>query len=101
MSGAAKKLVIRNIGLLLSGKLEQPILDADCIVCLDGRIAGIGREGDLDLEGADTLVDAKGVTLAPGTVVVERAGVYRDTEPGHVYAGNPATSTGPRVGDDT
>ena len=32
----ASKLVIRNIGLLLSGMLEKPILDADTIVAEDG-----------------------------------------------------------------
>ena len=68
VSEHSNKLVIRNIGLLLSGKLEQPILDADCIVCIDGRIAEIGRGKELDVDGADTLVDAKGVTVAPGLI---------------------------------
>ena len=62
------KLVVRNIGLLLSGDIEQPILDADAIVCLDGRIQWIGREGDLDLEGAVTVIDANGCALAPGLI---------------------------------
>ena len=62
------KLVIRNIGLLLSGKMEQPILDADCIIAVDGKIAAIGKAADMDLSGAETVVDAKGVTLAPGLI---------------------------------
>jgi len=62
------KTVIRNIGLMLSGKMEQPILDADCIVAEAGRITGWGREADLDTEGADTLVDAHSTTLAPGLI---------------------------------
>ncbi|MGO1120496.1 amidohydrolase family protein [Rhodovibrionaceae bacterium A322] len=66
MSG--KKLVIRNVGLMLSGKLEEPLLDADCVVAIDGKIAAIGREKDLDTDQADTLVDAHGVTLAPGLI---------------------------------
>ena len=37
-SNRGKKLVIRNIGLLLSGDLEQPILDADALVAIDGVI---------------------------------------------------------------
>ncbi len=37
------KLVVRNIGLLLSGDLGQPILDADTIVAVDGRITAIGK----------------------------------------------------------
>ena len=62
------KLIVRNIGLLLSGDIEQPILDADAIVCLDGRIQWIGRAGDLDLDGAVTVIDAKGCALAPGLI---------------------------------
>lgn len=64
----AKKLVIRNIGLLLSGDLENPILDADCVVALDGRIAAIGRAKDLDTDQADIEVDAHGTALTPGLI---------------------------------
>ena len=66
--GGPTKLVIRNIGLLLSGDLDQPILDADTIIAIDGRITGIGREQDFDLAGATTLIDANGVTVAPGLI---------------------------------
>lgn len=62
------KLVIKNIGQILSGKLEEPIFDGDCLVAIDGRIAAWGREKDLDCDGAETVVDAKGVTLAPGLI---------------------------------
>jgi enamidase len=62
------KLVVRNIGLLLSGALEQPILDGDAVVSIGGRIAGFGRLKDLDGDGADVVVDAKGVALAPGLI---------------------------------
>lgn len=64
----AKKLVIRNIGLLLSGDLENPVLDADCVVVLDGRIAAIGRAKDLDTDQADIEVDAHGTALTPGLI---------------------------------
>lgn len=68
MEHAPKKLVIRNIGLMLSGKLEQPIYDADCLIAIDGRIADWGREKDIDTEGATTTIDAMGTTLAPGLI---------------------------------
>jgi len=64
----AGKLVIRNIGLILSGALERPILDGDALVAIDGRIAAVGRLKDLDTEGARTIVDANGATLAPGLI---------------------------------
>jgi len=60
--------VIRNIGLVLSGKLEQPILDADCVVVIGKRIAAVGYARDLDTEDATTLIDAMGCTLAPGLI---------------------------------
>ncbi len=63
-----EKLVIRNIGLMLSGRIEEPVLDADCLIATDGKIAEWGKEADLDTEGATTLVDARGVTLAPGLI---------------------------------
>jgi enamidase len=65
---AASKLVIRNIGLLLSGDLERPILDADTVVAEDGRITAFGKEKDLDITGSTTLIDASGTTLAPGFI---------------------------------
>lgn len=68
LSPTAGTLVIRNIGLLLSGDLAAPVLDADCIVCIDGRIHAVGREADLETDHADRVVDAKGTTVAPGLI---------------------------------
>ncbi|HWY09233.1 MAG TPA: hypothetical protein VNY24_20400, partial [Candidatus Acidoferrales bacterium] len=65
---AGVKLVIRNIGVLLSGDLQQPILHADTVVVKDGKIAAIGRERELDTEGATRVIDANGTTLAPGLI---------------------------------
>jgi enamidase len=63
-----QKLVVRNIGLLLSGDIANPILDADAIVAVDGRISAVGRLKDLDTEGATTIIDAHGGALAPGLI---------------------------------
>src|ERR1700716_534469 len=62
------RLVIRNIGLLLSGAMEKPILDADTILAENGKITAIGRAKDIDAEGATTLIDANGTTVAPGLI---------------------------------
>ena len=67
-AGGPGKLVIRNIGLLLSGDLQKPILDADAIVAVDSRISAIGRAKDLDLSGAGTVIDAKETAVAPGLI---------------------------------
>src|ERR1700676_3286429 len=62
------RLLIRNIGLLLSGDLEQPILGADTVVAVDGKITAAGKEKDIDSDGATLIIDAKGTTLAPGLI---------------------------------
>ena len=57
-SAAQNKLVIRNIGLLLSGDLDHPILDADTVVAIDSLIHAVGKAKDIDAAGATTTIDA-------------------------------------------
>ncbi|WP_049833567.1 enamidase [Octadecabacter temperatus] len=63
-----EKLVIKNIGQILSGKMEEPILDGDCMIAINGKITAWGREANLDCDGATAGIDAHGVTLAPGLI---------------------------------
>jgi len=62
------RLLIRNIGLLLSGDLKNPILDADTVLAVDGKIVAVGKSKEIDAEGASLVIDAKGTTLAPGLI---------------------------------
>ena len=75
------KLVIRNVGLLLSGDLDRPILPADTVVAVDGVITAVGREKDVDTGQADTLIDAKGVCVAPGLIDSHVHPVFGDWTP--------------------
>ena len=77
----SEKLVIRNIGLMLSGDLAQPILEADTIVCVDGRIAEVGKAQQVDTSGAAKTVDAKGTTVAPGLIDSHVHPVFGDWTP--------------------
>ena len=63
-----QKLVIKNIGQILSGKLEEPFIDADCVIAINGRISAIGAYHDLETDQATSIVDAHGVTVAPGLI---------------------------------
>ncbi|MGB2663334.1 MAG: amidohydrolase family protein [Candidatus Acidiferrum sp.] len=67
-TGTGGKLVIRNIGLLLSGDLQKPILAADTVVVKGGRISAIGQEKELDCESATGIIDANGTALLPGLI---------------------------------
>jgi enamidase len=75
------KLVVRNIGLLLSGDLDRPILEADTVVAVDGLITQVGKEKDCDTARPDTLIDAKGVCLAPGLIDSHVHPVFGDWTP--------------------
>ncbi|MBV8167213.1 MAG: amidohydrolase family protein [Alphaproteobacteria bacterium] len=79
--GAAGKLVVKNIGLLLSGDLDKPVLDADCVVAVDGRITAVGKAKDIDVAGAQVTIDARGTCLAPGLIDSHVHPVFGDWTP--------------------
>lgn len=59
------KLVLKNIGEVLSGVLSAPRLDVSTVVVEDGVITSFDPA---DAGAPDTLVDCKEMTLAPGLV---------------------------------
>jgi enamidase len=79
--GPAGKTVIKNVGLMLSGDLARPILDADTVVAVDGKIAAVGKAKDLDTAKASVTIDAKGTTLAPGLIDSHVHPVFGDWTP--------------------
>ena len=66
--GKSGKVVIKNIGLLLSGNIDHPILDADTIVVHDGFIQSIGKFSELDTSNAKTVIDVHQTCVAPGLI---------------------------------
>jgi enamidase len=75
------KVIVRDIGLMLSGDLARPILEADALVIEDGKIAQIGRLADLDTAGATTTILANGTALAPGLIDSHVHPVFGDWTP--------------------
>jgi enamidase len=65
---SSERLVIRNIGLLLSGDINNPILDADTVVAVDGKITAVGKAKDVDTANATVTIDANGTALVPGLI---------------------------------
>ncbi len=72
---------MKNIGLLLSGRLEQPILDADTLVAEGGRITAVGRAADCDTGDARVVIDALGCALSPGLIDSHVHPVFGDWTP--------------------
>ena len=75
------KVVIRNIGLMLSGDIDRPILSADTIVVDDGRITAVGRYADCDTGRARRVIDVKGTAIAPGLIDSHTHPVFGDWTP--------------------
>jgi enamidase len=75
------KTVIKNVGLMLSGALENPVLDADTLIAVDGRITAFGMEKDLDTDQADVTIDAHGTALCPGLIDSHVHPVFGDWTP--------------------
>lgn len=53
--------LFRNVGALLSGDINTPVLDATSVLVQDGRISAIGTSAPADVD-----IDVRGATLAPG-----------------------------------
>ena len=75
------KVVIKNIGLLLSGDLDQPILSADTIVINNGLIIAVGKEKDCDISHATLVIDAHQTCVAPGLIDSHVHPVFGDWTP--------------------
>jgi len=62
------KLMIKNIGTLVSGNISNPVLNADTLMIEGGLIQGVGREKNLDTKGVDQVMDIGGMTITPGLI---------------------------------
>ncbi|MBM4259917.1 MAG: amidohydrolase family protein [Deltaproteobacteria bacterium] len=58
-------ILIKNIGTLVTGKLEAPLRQADSIFIKDGVVQAIGKGLN---QAADQTIDAHGITAIPGLI---------------------------------
>ncbi len=72
------KVLVRNIGQIVSGDIARPLLDGDSIVAADGKIVAVGQSLDDD---ADTVIDARGSTVVPGLIDSHCHPVFGDFTP--------------------
>jgi enamidase len=62
------KTKIVNVGLLVSGDVGRPLLDAETLL-VDGKvIAAVGRDADVADSAVDRVIDAQGCALTPGLI---------------------------------
>jgi enamidase len=61
-------LLLKNIGTLVSGDIETPLLRADAIWIEEGLIKKVGSLKDMDEKAAQVVVDCAGTTVTPGLI---------------------------------
>ena len=62
------RTAIVNIGTIVSGDWEKPITPGDTIVMAEGKIESVGTASAAAVEACDVVIDAGGVTAAPGFI---------------------------------
>jgi enamidase len=74
------KTAIIGLERILTGDLSQPETPGDAILIANGRIEAIGERSRMDLDGA-SVIDATGLTAAPGLIDTHAHIVFGDWTP--------------------
>lgn len=85
-------LAIENIGLLISGDINNPILNANTIIVKEGKIEEVGSEKLLEKYTPDEVIDANGTTVMPGIIDTHVHPVLGDFTPRQNTVGFMASS---------
>jgi enamidase len=64
----AVKIAIVNLGQIVSGDWRNPFIAGDTIVTDGDRLAAVGVVAAKDIESADVVIDAGGMTAIPGLI---------------------------------
>lgn len=62
------KVILKNIGTIVSGDISKPVLEGDAVSIENGLIARIGRFEDMAMKKGDTVIDCAGTTVTPGLI---------------------------------
>ena len=62
------KIAITNVGEIVSGDWQHPIIKGDTILTENEKIASVGTASAGTVEAADVVIDADGMTAIPGLI---------------------------------
>src|ERR1700684_916516 len=62
------KVAITNLGTLAAGDWRAPFVQGDTVITHDGKIAIAGTASAAEVEAADVVIDAGGMTAIPGLI---------------------------------
>jgi enamidase len=74
-------LYITNVGLMISGDYQNPILNADTLVVRNGIIDQIGKSDSLTAPEGSVVIDAAGAAVTPGLIDSHCHSVLMDFTP--------------------
>jgi len=74
-------VLLKNIGILLSGRLEDPVLNADAVLIKNGFIHCVGKLGEMGEGEAKTVINCNGTTVTPGLIDTHCHPVFGDYTP--------------------
>ena len=61
-------LALVNVGPIISGDLEEGLLEGDTVLVESGLFSQIGDSQSVDTSSVDVVVDVKGAAIAPGLI---------------------------------
>lgn len=61
-------VLLKNIGTIVSGNIQQPMIEGDAILIQDKKISKVGKLSDFGQVNADTTIDCNGTTVTPGLI---------------------------------
>lgn len=62
------KVLLKNIGTMVSGDINSPLLAGDAIYVEEGNIAKVGNYSDFEELSYDLVIDCNGTTVTPGLI---------------------------------
>src|SRR3569832_2266858 len=62
------KVAIVNLGQIVSGNWKQPFANGDSILAENGTISSVGTASSAQVDAADVVIDADGMTAIPGLI---------------------------------
>lgn len=77
----SRKILIKNIGHIFTGNLNNPLIDDDTILIKDGYIAQIGSLSDMTIDEHMSIINANGSAIMPGMIDNHSHPVFGDWTP--------------------
>lgn len=79
--------LIKNIATIISGDINNPILQGDALLLEDNRIRQVGKFEDMSGLTPDKTIDCAGTTVAPGLIDSHCHPVFGDYSPRQMQVG--------------